>query len=593
MNWVYSKIHKKPLLVMEEKTLWGEKILYAIAPDEKKVVSLPAEKSIPIGEKEVKSKEHFIYISCASRIAEALESHLLVSPLGSNLIPLPHQLNALSEAMSGDTVRFLLADEVGLGKTIEAGMIFKELKIRNLVKRVLIAAPKGLILQWIAEMKKHFAETFHLIIPGRSDMENLYKVYTDRGEETERLNYWKAFDQAVCSIDSVKPLEKRKGWSDEEIERYNRERFDNLLLAGWDLIIIDEAHRVAGSSQSVARHILGRSLSHCAPYILLLSATPHSGKSDSFRRLMSLLDEETFSDEESLTKEKVSSFVIRTEKRNAIDFRGEKLFKPRHTSLHFIEWKENDPAKKLYEAVTCYVRNGYNRAIREKNTAAGFLMVLLQRLVASSTEAIKTTLEKRLNALSSEGNLPEELEESLEEDIDFDEISDAFRIKMESEIEEVKNLLCLAEKCSNAGYDAKTEALLDLIYGLTSEEGELNLKFLIFTEFVATQKMLQKYLSERGFSVAILNGSLGLMERTDVQRDFAEKARVLISTDAGGEGINLQFCHIVINYDIPWAPAKLEQRIGRVDRIGQSHRVKAINFFFKDTVESRVYEVLQ
>ncbi|MEQ8192726.1 MAG: helicase-related protein, partial [Candidatus Eremiobacterota bacterium] len=221
------------------------------------------------------------------------------------------------------------------------------------------------------------------------------------------------------------------------------------------------------------------------------------------------------------------------------------------------------------------------------------LMVLLQKLVTSSTEAIKTTLEKRLNALSPDGNLPEELEESLEEDIDFDEISDVFRVKMDSEIEEVKNLLSLAEKCSNAGYDAKTEALIDRIYCLTSEEEEPDLKFLIFTEFVATQKMLQKYLTERGFSVAILNGSFGLTERADVQKVFAEKVRILISTDAGGEGINLQFCHIVINYDIPWAPAKLEQRIGRVDRIGQSHRVKAINFFFKNTVESRVYEVLQ
>ena len=600
MTWVYSPRYGKNLFVAEEKSLWGEKLLKVIIPDEKRIENIPSGEVISLEQKESKSKDHIIYSSCAAKIADSIGTDMVISPFGGNLIPLPHQLNALTKVLSGDMVRFLLADEVGLGKTIEAGMIFKELKIRGLVKRVLIVAPKGLVLQWVGEMKKHFNETFNLIIPGKISPDKLYTVLTDSGEEifSNRLNYWKNFDQVICSMDSVKPLEKRKGWSEEEIERYNRERFDNLLQAGWDLIIIDESHRMAGSSHTVSRHTLGRNLAYCSPYLLLLSATPHSGKSDSFRRLMSLLDEEAFADEDSLTKERVSSYVIRTEKRNAIDFKGDKLFKPRTTTLHFISW-ENNAGRELYEAVTDYVSRGYNRAMREKNYAAGFLMVLFQKLLTSSTAAIRSTLEKRLILLNEQfdGDKEEILSEFLETDLmDETEVKEFYQTMRTAgieEIEKIRFLVDLAKKCEELGPDAKTEALLELIYKFSSEEGNPELKFLIFTEFTATQKMLQKYLENRGFTVAILNGSLGLEERVKVQRDFAGAVRVLISTDAGGEGINLQFCHIIINYDIPWSPVKLEQRIGRVDRIGQIYPVKAINFLLKDTVESRVYEVLQ
>ncbi|HRI86624.1 MAG TPA: helicase-related protein, partial [Candidatus Hydrogenedentes bacterium] len=164
---------------------------------------------------------------------------------------------------------------------------------------------------------------------------------------------------------------------------------------------------------------------------------------------------------------------------------------------------------------------------------------------------------------------------------------------LKNERAEVKLLLDAAARCEQAGADAKAEALLEWLYRLQSEESDPELKVLVFTEFVPTQEMLARFLRERGFSVVCLNGSMDMNERKHVQDAFAQDARILISTDAGGEGLNLQFCHVVINYDIPWNPMRLEQRIGRVDRIGQTHAVRAVNFVFEDSVEHRVREVLE
>ena len=197
---------------------------------------------------------------------------MLLAPLEAGVIPLPHQLYALTRAMSGDRIRYLLADEVGLGKTIEAGLIFRELKLRGLVKRVLVVAPKGLVPQWVQEMQTHFGEEFQLLTPGEF---SLWRNLT--GSE----NVWRQFDQVVCPVDSIKPVERRRGWSREKLEAHNQERLGDLIDAGWDLIICDEAHRLGGSTEQVARYRLGKALAEAAPYLLLLSATPHQGKTDS------------------------------------------------------------------------------------------------------------------------------------------------------------------------------------------------------------------------------------------------------------------------------------------------------------------------
>lgn len=434
-------------------------------------------------------------------------------------------------------------------------------------------------------------------------LQRLTSFQSDKETENnpKSRNAWTHFNQVICPMDSVKPMDKRRGWTKEQLADYNQQRFADLISAGWDLVIIDEAHRLGGSSDQVARYKLGQALGEAAPYLLLLSATPHQGKTDAFYRLISLLDPLAFPDISSVNRERVQPYVIRTEKRRAIDTQGRPLFQPRQTQLIPVSWSSRHRQhRQLYEAVTDYVREGYNQALKQKKSYIGFLMILMQRLVTSSTRAIRTTLERRLEVLRE----PEEQLSlfplfSVEEWVELDgqeqvNVLLTTRLKaLKNEKAEVELLLEAAKHTEATGADAKAEALLDWIYRLQQEETDPDLKFLIFTEFVPTQEMLKEYLGDRGIPVVCLNGSMSLEERKQVQDAFAKDARILISTDAGGEGLNLQFCHVVINYDIPWNPMRLEQRIGRADPIGQTHIVRALNFVFEDTVEYRVREVLE
>nr|WP_234831104.1 helicase-related protein [Rhodopseudomonas palustris] len=535
------------------------------------------------------------YVSAAARIADSLERDALVAPLEGTVIPLPHQLLALQRAISGDRIRYLLADEVGLGKTIEAGMILRELKIRGLVRRILVVAPAGLVLQWQSEMESHFNEDFRLILP--SSLSALRQA----GAIDEGENVWRMHNQVICPLDSVKPIDSRRGWSQEQLARYNRERFEDLISAGWDMIIIDEAHRIGGSTEQVARFKLGDALSQAAPYLLLLSATPHQGKSDAFRRLIGFLDADALPGDDAISREAVAPFVIRTEKRRAIDADGNPLFKPRFTQLVPIEWgTAHAEQRTLYDAVTEYVRDGYNRAKKEKQTAVGFLMILVQRLITSSTAAIRTSLERRLTVLdlpqAQLSLFPEDVGEewsSLDGQQQLDTILKTRLKGLKDERKEVELLLSAARRCEAGGPDVKAEALLERIQQQQREENDPTLKVLIFTEFVPTQLMLADFLDHRGFTVVSLNGAMDLKERRQAQRRFAADAQIMISTDAGGEGLNLQFCHVIVNYDLPWNPMRIEQRIGRVDRIGQKHIVRALNFALEGTVELRVRDVLE
>lgn len=591
-DWAWSWEYREPVKVIEALDLWGKNVCRVWVPGRDAVIRVQESELSSITEAGIPSRERLIYTAAAPRIAESLaRPDILLAPLEGSVTPLPHQLYALSRAVSGNRVRYLLADEVGLGKTIEAGLIMRELKLRGLVRRTLVVAPKGLVMQWVQEMENRFRERFHLLMPAEITALSYFEW---------DANVWQRFDQVVVPMDAVKPLESRRGWSRDQVSRYNRERFENLIAAGWDLIIVDEAHRIAGSTDTVARYRLGQALAEAAPYLLLLTATPHQGKTDSFHRLMALLDREAFPGVESIKRERVAPYVIRTEKRRAIDEKGQPLFKPRRTQLVPVVWQSrHQKQRELYEAVTEYVREGYNRALKEKRNYIGFLMVLMQRLVASSTRAIRTALERRLEVIEQEAPLQINSEIELEEDwwdLDgqeqLEQILKYRLVAFASEREEVKRLLSLARQCESQP-DARAEALLEWMYRLQAEENDPELKFLIFTEFIPTQEMLKEFLENRGFSVVCLNGSMGLEERRRVQQEFAGPARVLVSTDAGGEGLNLQFCHVVINYDLPWNPMRLEQRIGRVDRIGQEHVVRALNFVLQDTVEYRVQEVLQ
>ncbi|MGB3388597.1 MAG: helicase-related protein [Pseudaminobacter sp.] len=589
-DWCWHERHAGPSRVVERQDVWGETAYRVWLPAKDAIVRARARDLVALDSFQP-TVEHILHTAAAAKLLDALEDNLLLAPIQSSVVPLPHQLYALNRAMSRDRIRYLLADEVGLGKTIEAGLILRELKLRGMARRVLVVAPKGLVRQWQTEMRLHFGETLQFIEPA--------ELSAFRQWRNDEENLWRLHDQVICSLDSVKPLEGRRGWSIEQLSIYNRERFEDLVSASWDLVIIDEAHRMGGSTEQVARYKLGAALAEAAPYLLLLSATPHQGKTDQFMRLMQLVDRDSFPDENSVNRDRVRPFVIRTEKRAAIDAEGQPLFKPRVTRLHAVAWQDRHAAQqRLYEAVTDYVRHGYNQAMAAKQRHIGFLMILMQRLVTSSTAAIRTTLEKRQALLDQP-----QLQPSLFDAVDVEEWAEldgqaqvdiAVQAKgWEMEKAEVDTLLELARATESQGTDAKAEALLELIYKLQQEENEPALKLLVFTEFVPTQAMLAEFFESRGFSVATLNGGMDLDARTKAQQAFARDVRILISTDAGGEGLNLQFCHVIVNFDMPWNPMRVEQRIGRVDRIGQPHVVRAFNFVLEDTVEHRVREVLE
>ncbi|NNB48788.1 helicase-related protein [Pseudomonas fragi] len=593
-DWCWFTRQASPCRVIERQDVWGEVAYRVWLPAKEAVVRAKAVDLAPL-ESVRPSVEQILHTTAAAKLLDALEDNLLLAPIQSSVVPLPHQLYALNRAVSRDRIRYLLADEVGLGKTIEAGLVLRELKLRGRVKRILVVAPKGLVRQWQAEMRLHFGEKFQFIEPSELAAFRQWRS----GGVGEEENLWRMHDQVICSLDSVKPMESRRGWSLEQLNTYNRERFEDLISASWDLVIIDEAHRMGGSTEQVARYKLGAALAEASPYLLLLSATPHQGKTDQFMRLMQLLDRDAFPDESSVSRDRVRPFVIRTEKRLSINAEGQPLFKPRVTRLQAVAWHaRHGSQQRLYDAVTDYVRHGYNQAMAAKQRHIGFLMILMQRLVTSSTAAIRTTLERRqalLDTAQPQANLFENTSQDEWADLDGQSQVDLAMQSSGWELErsEVEMLLELARETEAAGTDAKAEALLELIYKLQQEEGDPALKVLIFTEFVPTQAMLADFLSSRGFSVATLNGSMDLEARTRAQQVFSKDVRVLISTDAGGEGLNLQFCHVIVNFDMPWNPMRIEQRIGRVDRIGQHHVVRAINLVLEDTVEYRVRQVLE
>ncbi len=509
--WAYSQVHGECVRILDVESVWGHTVYQVWIPRLSAVERVPAESLSPAQPTKATGLDRIAYAVAAARIADALTQDVLLAPLEAGVIPLPHQLYALNRAVTGDRVRYLLADEVGLGKTIEAGLIFRELKLRGLVKRVLVVAPKGLVTQWVQEMQTHFGEEFRLLTPSEF---SLWRNFT--GSE----NVWRHFDQVVCPVDSIKPVERRRGWSKEKLEAYNQERLGDLIDAGWDLIIADEAHRLGGSTEQVARYRLGKALAEAAPYLLLLSATPHQGKTDGFQRLMALLDRDEFIPAGSIRKEKVVPFVIRTEKRRAINEKGDPLFMPRLTKLTPVRWEEKHKLQQhLYESVTEYVRLGYNQAMRQNRQYLGFLMILMQRLVTSSTQAIASALERRLEVLQST-NLTatdeEPPEDNIEEQDSQEQLEELLATRLaglQNEKEEVKLLLDLARRCQAQGPDARAETLLNILYENQREENNSELKYLIFTEFVPTQNMLRDFLEQHGFPVVCLNGSMDLEER--------------------------------------------------------------------------------
>lgn len=587
-DFVFDNIAKVNVQVLEKIEVWGYVSYKVFNPATGQVYKV-AEEQLKVENTEQKYDENYLrYVAMLSKIKNETAGGFL-SSLASGIIPLPHQLHVLNRAMENNNIRYILADEVGLGKTIEAGMIIKELKSRGLINRILVVCPTGLVTQWASEMQEKFHEKFHVILP--SDYDTIRHL-------TDNDDVYGQYDQVISPMDSIKPLEKHAGWTAKRVEKYNQERIYSIINSGWDLVIIDEAHRVAGSSGEVARYKLGHLLAQASPYLLLLSATPHNGKTEPFLRLVRLLDEDAFPNTKSIVKEQVAPFLIRTEKREAIDNNGNLLFKNRVTHLVNLNWDErNNLQRELYELVSSYVSNTYNKALknRKKNMCLIFLLIIMQRMVTSSTAAIRQSLERRLNVLLNQqthlGNLTEKDLDELNIEEGVEDALEAISLDMELEIEELQTILSVAKQAQFQNQDAKIEPLMDSIDSIIGED--TTQKIIIFTEFVDTQEYLHDLLVNRGYTVTVLNGSMSIEERNAAMQEFKTKTNIFISTDAGGEGLNLQFANIIINYDLPWNPMKIEQRCGRVDRIGQQRDVHIYNFIVKDTVENRVREVLE
>lgn len=587
-DFVFDSVAGANVQVLERIEMWGY-TSYKVFDSATGQVYKATEEQLNKGGSAGQYDENYLrYVTLLAKIKNETAGGFL-SALSSGIIPLPHQLHVLNRAMETNNIRYILADEVGLGKTIEAGMIVKELKSRGLVQRVLVVCPTGLVTQWASEMQEKFHEKFQVILP--SDYDTIRRL-------TDADDVYGQFDQVISPMDSIKPIEKHAGWTDERVEKYNEERIYSIINSGWDLIIIDEAHRVAGSSGEVARYKLGYLLSQASPYLLLLSATPHNGKTEPFLRLVRLLDEEAFPNAKSIVKEQVAPYLIRTEKREAIDNNGNLLFKNRVTHLVELNWDERHSLQReLYQMVSSYVSKTYDKARRnrKKNMCLIFLLIIMQRMVTSSTAAVRQSLERRLQVLKTQsmrmGSLTEEDLSELDIEDGVEEAIEAMSLDINAEIEELERIIAVAKQAEFQYPDVKVEKLVDTIDEILSEDR--NQKIIVFTEFVATQAYLMKLLENRGFTVTILNGGMSIEERNEALLEFKTKSNIFISTDAGGEGLNLQFSNIIINYDLPWNPMKIEQRCGRADRIGQQRDVHIYNFIITDTVECRVREVLE
>ncbi|HEU4575306.1 MAG TPA: helicase-related protein [Chitinophagaceae bacterium] len=594
----------KEIEILSRKSVFGKQIA------EVKILSTGEVKSVPFSElsdeKKVPTDAEIAFKAIAAKIKSEVFKQAMLAPIESNIVPLPHQILALEKVMAGQFLRFLIADEVGMGKTIETGLVLKELKLRGIAKRTLIVVPKSAMGQWQQEMKKHFNELFHIY---DTDYINTLSRTFARLEVDNEINLFTQHNQIIVSMDALKPIETRQGWSKHKVEEYNRYRIQSVLEAEFDLLVIDECHKVGGSSTQVGRFQMADVLCNAIPNVLLLSATPHRGKSDHFRRILQLLNADAFAGEGMPTIPELEPYVVRTEKRQAIDYNGKPLFNKRHTKK--IEVVYNDVShrkqKALYDAVTEYVVSGFNLAQQTKNTSYGFVMILFQRMMSSSTQAILDAMQKRADRLSGERqevnkeNIINNMEEFGFEgqmELDFEQkvfsLVEEAQANYDTELSILQGLIRDAKDCLDTETDAKVEFLLSRLQELKRDEQNPDLKFLIFTEFTSTQYMLKKVLEEKGgYICEAINGSMDFDQRVNALKLFKEGAQILICTDAAGESLNMQFAHIVINYDMPWNPMVLEQRIGRVDRIGQSHEVLALNMMLDNSVDKRVYEVVE
>jgi superfamily II DNA or RNA helicase len=524
----------------------------------------------------------------------------------SRVDPLPHQLEAIYDyLLKLARVRFLLADDAGAGKTIMSGLLIRELELRGLAERILIVCPSNLAFQWQRELKEKF-DTKFLVMKGQ-DIRDQFGV-----------NQWLERNRVITSLDLAKRSEILPG----------------LQQVHWDLVIVDEAHRMSAADEShkSLRYRLGELLRDSSDHILLLTATPHKGDPVNFSLFLQLLDADAYADvksiREAMDRRRAPFYLRRTkeamvyfpERRADGSWAAEPIFTKRipHTVDFQIDGAEFD----LYRDVTRFVKRESARAAAQdedpRARAIGFLMSLYQRRLASSTYAMRRSLENRARRLEDGLKRAQDLARHAPPDLpdpeELEEMEESERERLEAmleaitlagsadqvrqEIQELRRLAAQAEAVEKAGVEAKLSQLKELL----QKEGFFDRpeqRLLLFTEFRDTLDYLVDRLKSWGFRLGCIHGGMKSGSRDEpgtrlhAEQQFREGAiQILVATEAAGEGINLQVCNILFNYDIPWNPNRLEQRMGRIHRYGQRKDCLIFNFVASNTIEGHVLQRL-
>lgn len=539
----------------------------------------------------------FKMVAEAQRITLAGLFDPMLAVATSDVRPLPHQIRAVyGELLPRTPLRFLLADDPGAGKTIMAGLYIKELLLRDDVRQCLIVAPGGLVEQWQDELFFKFGLRFDLLTNQLIDA-------------NVNLNVFESNPLLIARMDQLS--------RNEELQAQLKE-------TEWDLIIVDEAHRMGahyfgGKLEKTKRFLLGEMLGRITRHLLLMTATPHSGKEEDFQLFLTLLDRDRFEGKNTKTAN-TDGIMRRMVKEDLLTFDGKKLFPERRAET--VPYELTELEYSLYEQVTAYVREGMNRADRvggkRKNTV-GFALTVLQRRLASSPEAIYKSLVRRterlerkkleilngtytdreptvdVEGLDADDYSSEQIEELEEELLDAATAAQTVE-ELDAELLELAELTTVAKQVRDSGTDRKWTELSHILQdeALTVDANGWPRKLIIFTEHRDTLDYLAgriRTLIGKPNAVQAIHGGVRRRERRMITEEFTKNrdCQILLATDAAGEGLNLQAAHLMVNYDLPWNPNRIEQRFGRIHRIGQEEVCRLWNIVASNTREGDVF----